>query len=349
MEQALLNVARRKKSLRYPLWFLRQAGRYLPEYQKIRGDHDFLSLCRNPELAAEITLQPLLRYDLDAAIIFSDILVIPFALGQQLSFVKNHGPHLSPPLLSTRDIQGLAWDKALGELTFVAEAIALVAGRIKPHQCLIGFAGAPFTVATYMIEGGSSKSYAETKRLLFNSKTAFGELIERLASLTYAYLEMQIAAGAQTVMVFDSWAGQLSSTDYRETILPHTKNLLEQLSSKVPVIYFPGQGSERLYDLASLSSDIVVAVDWRVPLHRAQKILSQDDKTTRVLQGNLEPTVLVGSEQLVRSRVRQVLQEAWQACRGQHIFNVGHGLIPEVNPEALQWVIAEVREFVAGS
>lgn len=336
--KALILTAQGKTAERVPIWFLRQAGRFLPEYRELRGKHDFLTLCQNPALAANVTLMPLRRFDLDAAIVFSDILIPPLALGQKLSFAKDHGPVLFDPVRSDRDISRLRWDSCAREWGYVGEAIALAKQQLGAHQAMIGFAGAPFTVATYMIEGGGSKTLLETKKFLFKQRDDFRRLISLLAETTIRYLNMQVDAGAEVVMLFDTWAHQLGSEDYKDLVLGPTESIVSALKTRVPVIYYPGQGSERLWELGNFPAS-VIAVDWRTGLKRAKEILQNG----HILQGNLDPAVLMGSERFVRERSRQVLQDGQDAKLRGHIFNVGHGLLPQTPPEALTWVIDEVR------
>lgn len=347
MEKALLQRALGLASNRYPVWFLRQAGRYLPEYRQLREQYDFLELCSQPSLAAEVTLQPLKRFDLDGAIIFSDILIPAVALGQKLTFEKDHGPILSDTVTSSKDLTKLRFDTCQQHWNFVGEAINIVKNRLAPHQTMIGFAGAPFTVGTYMIEGGGSKTLLATKKFAFNERVGFKDFLSLLAEVTIKYLQMQIDAGAEVLMLFDSWAHQISSEDYRELALPAVKAIVDTIAPQVPIIYYPGQSSDRLYDLGSLEKAII-AVDWRVPLTRAQHILSMQNLRP-IMQGNLDPVALNGEESFVRERVRAVLTEAKHAELKSHIFNVGHGLLPSTPINALNWVIDELRKWPLAS
>lgn len=343
MEKALLQKALGLSSSRYPIWFLRQAGRYLPEYRQLREQHDFLELCMQPHLAAEITMQPLKRFDLDGAIVFSDILIPAVALGQKLTFEKDHGPILSDTVTSSKDLTKLRSRTCHQYWNFVGEAISLVKSRLAPHQTMIGFAGAPFTLGTYMIEGGGSKSLLATKKFAFCDREGFKSFLSLLSEITTNYLQMQIDAGAEVLMLFDSWAHQISSEDYRELALPAVKSIVEKISPQVPLIYYPGQSGDRLYDLEGLEK-VVIAVDWRVPLIRAQHILSTQNLRP-IIQGNLDPVVLNGNEDFVRERVRAILTEAKHAELKGHIFNVGHGLLPSTPISALHWVIDELRQW----
>ncbi len=327
---------------RYPVWFMRQAGRYLSEYREIRAHHDFVGMCRRPDLASEVTLQPLRRFDLDAAIIFSDILIPCIAMGQTLTFDKGHGPKLAAPIRSASDVKALKTVHAERDLGYVGEAISLTKSKLQPEQAMIGFAGAPFTVGSYMIEGQGSKEFTEVKRLLFSDKNAFTGLLKHIAEVTIDYLGMQISAGADIVMLFDTWAGQVSPSVYRETVFPITNLIISEVKSRwsKPVIYYPGQGSDRMYELAGCQAD-VISVDWRTRLSRAGQILTSTGLNV-TLQGNLDPQALIADENQLRSWVRDIMAEAKTSCRS-HIFNVGHGLLPHTPPESLAIVIDELR------
>ncbi len=329
---------------RYPVWFMRQAGRYLPEYREVRATVDFTGLCQTPKLAAEVTLQPLRRYDLDAAIIFSDILIPAVGMGQTLTFDKGEGPVLSQPVRSAADLKRLRRADAAKDLGFVGDAIALTKASMKPEQAMIGFCGAPFTVASYMIEGGGSKTFTEVKRLLFTETATFKGLLDLIADVSVDYLKMQVASGADALMMFDTWAGQLTGPDYREHVFPVTSRVLSAArATGAPVTYFPGQGADRLFELSGLGVD-VISIDWRTRIAQAQKILRGVGLDV-TLQGNLDPQVLIAPEADVRRRVRDILAEVQSAGVRRHIFNVGHGLLPHTPPAALTWVIDELRHL----
>lgn len=343
-------------SARIPVWFMRQAGRYLPEYMAIRSGMEFTDLCRNPAAAAEVTLQPLRRFDLDAAIIFSDILIPCTALGQSLTFGKGHGPQLSPAL-RTRDVfASFARPDVKKSLGYVGDAIAQTRAVLPSGKALIGFAGAPFTVGTYMIEGASSKDFSETKRVLFQEPELFRDVMKYLRDVTVDYLLMQVEAGADIVMVFDTWAGNLAPADYFEHVWPVTADLLATVRavSGVPVIYFSGQGSDRIPGIAASGGPAfdVLSVDWRVQMSYAASLV-QKSSAKVAFQGNLDPQVLMGPEEFVRARVRAILDEAGAAKSGGaihgHIFNVGHGLLPHTRPESITWVIDEIRQYESRS
>jgi uroporphyrinogen decarboxylase len=328
---------------RWPVWFMRQAGRYLPEYRAVRADVDFVTLCKRPDLAAEVTWQPLRRYDLDASIIFSDILIPAMAMGQELTFDKGHGPRLNAPVRTMADVSALKRAHAEKDLGFVGEAISLTKTKLTPTQTMIGFAGAPFTVASYMIEGQGSKEFTEVKKMIFTSPDTLKALLEKLADVTVDYLCMQVKAGADAVMVFDTWAGQVSPQVYRDLIFPQTNRILSAVkkAANVPVIYFPGQGSDRMYELEGCAAD-VISVDWRTRLARAGQILKSVGLDV-TLQGNLDPQALLAPEAELRRLVSAMKTEAKAASRA-HIFNVGHGLLPHTPPESLSIVIDELRK-----
>lgn len=341
----LVEAAFGRKPSRQPIWFLRQAGRYLPEYREVRKNVEFIELCRSPKLAAEVTLQPLRRYDLDAAIIFSDILIPPTAMGQNLTFGKGHGPLMAPPVRTMADLQNLRHPDVEKELGYVGEAISLTKEGLTPSQTMIGFAGAPFTVASYMIEGQGSKVYTELKKLVYTNPAVFTGVLELLGRVTLDYLMMQVKAGADALMLFDTWVGNITCDQYRKFVKPVMLELVKQLKKEhpnIPLTYYPGQGTEIYHELSELDMD-VVAVDWRVPLDRAIELLGNLGHHVSV-QGNLDPQAFLGSEAVLRAEVASVLEKAKKA-RG-HIFNVGHGLLPHLDPEQLNIAIDEVRNHL---
>lgn len=337
----MIEAALGRRPSRQPIWFMRQAGRYLPEYREVRSRVGFTELCQTPKLAAEVTLQPLRRYDLDAAIIFSDILIPAMAMGQELTFDKGEGPQLSNAVRSHEMLRRLRRPHAEKDLGYVGEAIVQTKAKLRPEQTMIGFAGAPFTVASYMIEGSSSKNFTEVKRLLFTDRAVFDGLIKLLGDVTIDYLTMQIKAGADIVMLFDTWAASLTSADFCDAVWPVTRRVLAEIKRMgTPVIYFPGQGMDRMADLAGAELD-VISVDWRTPLARAAALLKGQGLDVS-LQGNLDPQILMAPQAMVRRRARAILDEGRKHARA-HIFNVGHGLLPHTPPEALSWVIDEIR------
>lgn len=340
----LIEAAFGRRPSRYPVWFMRQAGRYLPEYREVRAKVDFTQLCQTPALAAEVTLQPLRRYDLDAAIIFSDILIPAVGMGQTLSFDSGEGPVLTPAVRDLAGVRALRRPQAERDLGYVGEAIAKTKAGLRPEQTMIGFAGAPFTVASYMVEGGSSKNFTEIKRLLFKDPNTWKSLLDLIADTTIDYLAMQVKAGAEALMLFDTWAAQLTGDDYRSMAFPVTARVIHAARQLgVPVTYFPGHGADRLFDLQGLEAD-VISIDWRTRLLAAHKILSTQGLNV-TLQGNLDPQALIAPEPEVRRRVRVLVDEAQRTGARAHIFNVGHGLLPHTPPESLTWVVDELRKM----
>ncbi len=330
---------------RIPIWFLRQAGRYLPEYMDIRKKVDFVQLCRNPQLAAEVTLQPLRRFDVDAAIIFSDILIPCTAMGQDLTFDKGHGPELTNTVRSAADLARLKHPNVQKELGYVGDAITLTKQSMRPDQTMIGFAGAPFTVASYMIEGSGSKTFTEVKKLRYTDPQTFRGLLDLLAEVTGEYLLMQVQAGAECLMLFDTWANQMTAADYRDFVFPAVNKVIEYVKTRWdgPMIYYPGQSLDLLFELNGIRTD-VLAIDWRARLPRAVALIENLGLNVSI-QGNLDPQAMLAPESLLRHMVRDVL-EAGTKARG-HIFNVGHGLQPHTPPQSVAIAIDEVRRFEA--
>jgi uroporphyrinogen decarboxylase len=342
--QPLLHAINGTTSSRYPVWFLRQAGRYLPEYRELKKKHSFLDLCHDPKKAAEITLQPLRRFDLDAAIIFSDILTPLIAAGQHLSFKQNHGPVITPTISSKKDLLALNLDNISQKLSYVGEALSIVKKELPSEKTLIGFAGSAFTVASYMIQGQSDKTFSEVKKMAFNDPSLLTEILYFINKLTKEYLSMQVSAGADVIMLFDSWAGCLPPHYYQKLIVPPLSSLLKELKKlKVPIIYYPGNNPELLKEL-DISSIDVVAVDWHSSFSHAITELKEKKKNITI-QGNLDPLLLHANEETVRKNVRAILQTAQENIPNRHIFNVGHGLLPSTPIESIHWAIDEIRNF----
>ena len=309
-----------------PIWVMRQAGRYLPEYREVRGKTTFLGLCKTPELAAEVTIQPIRRFGLDAAIIFSDILVPVEAMGMELVF--DEGPSLPQPLKSMADVERLRVPDPTETMRFVMDAIGLVR-RALPETPLIGFAGAPFTLASYMIEGGGSKNFEKTKALMYAEPRTWRELSSRIARTVAKHLLAQIEAGAEAVQIFDSWAGQLSRDDYLSYALPYTIEVIDELKSAgVPIILF-AKGVHSCFPELSRSGAHVLGVDWTSTLDR----VGAEVEGRVVLQGNLDPVALFGPISHIERQAQRILNEA-RGLKG-HIFNLGHGILPPTKPEHL--------------
>ena len=322
-----------------PVWFMRQAGRSLPEYRKVRAGIPMLEACRRPELVAEITLQPVRRHGVDAAIIFSDIVVPVAAAGIDLDIVPGVGPVVAEPIRTEADLARLR-PLTPPDVSFVDEAVRLLVGEMGGTP-LIGFAGAPFTLASYLVEGGPSRTHAKTKAMMYGRPELWHALCARLAQITLEFLRVQVAAGVSAVQLFDSWAGALSEADYRRFVLPHSTHVLAGLADAgVPRIHF-GLGTAQLLTAMGEAGADVVGVDWRVPLDRATTLVGAG----RSLQGNLDPCTLFAPWPVVEREVRRVLAEG-RSSPG-HVFNLGHGVLPEIDPEVLTRVVALVHEASA--
>jgi len=317
---------------RTPLWMMRQAGRYLPEYREIRAEAgSFMNLCTNPELACEVTLQPLRRYAMDAAILFSDILTVPDALGLGLYFSEGEGPRFEHPISTAAEINALDPARAASELGYVMDAVSLIRKELKGSIPLIGFAGSPWTLATYMVEGGSSKDFAKVKSLAFNEPELMHKLLSKLATSVAAYLSEQIRSGAQAVQIFDTWGGALSHNAYREFSLRYMTEIIEQLpreadGRKVPVIVFTKGGGQWLEAIADCGAD-AVGLDWTTDIGAARERVG--DRVC--LQGNMDPTLLNASPERIREEVAQILTSFGEGSG--HVFNLGHGITPGINPD----------------
>ena len=340
----LLRALCREAVERTPVWIMRQAGRYLPEYLATRAQAgSFMNLCQTPELACEVTLQPLRRYALDAAIIFSDILTIPDAMGLELYFVEGEGPRFRRSVQSAADIRKLPRPDVGESLRYVMDAISLTRRELGGKVPLIGFSGSPWTLATYMIEGGSSKSFGRAKQLLYQHPDAAHELLGKLADTVTDYLNAQIDSGAQAVQIFDTWGGALSAEAYLEFSLAYMQRIVaglkrESEGRRVPVILFSKGCNTQLEALASTGCD-ALGVDWTIALQEARRRVGE-----RVaLQGNLDPAILLAGEEVIRREASRVLQSFGPG--NGHVFNLGHGITPDVNPANLAALVRAVREL----
>ena len=320
---------------------MRQAGRYLPEYRALRQRHSLLELCHKPELAAQVTLQPVERLGVDAAILFADIL-LPFEpLGLGLSFSAGEGPQITRPIREAGQVLELPPVDPATDLAYVMEAARAAAQALPPHIPLIGFAGAPFTLASYAIEGGATRTFALTKRFMYNEPRAWHELMQRFAELVGGYLAGQARAGARALQLFDSWVGCLSPPDYATYVFPHSQRALELASaSGVPVIHFGTDTATLLADFARAGGD-VIGVDWRVPLDVAWERIGSS--TPHAIQGNLDPVALFAPLHELRIKVHELLKRT--GTRPGHIFNLGHGILPETPVENVKAVVEMVREY----
>jgi uroporphyrinogen decarboxylase len=323
---------------------MRQAGRYLPEYREIRAEAgSFMNLCTNPELACEVTLQPLRRYAMDAAILFSDILTVPDALGLGLYFSEGEGPRFERPISTAADINALDPARASSELGYVMDAVSLIRRELKGSIPLIGFAGSPWTLATYMVEGASSKDFAKVKSLAFNEPELMHQLLSKLATSVAAYLSEQIRSGAQAVQIFDTWGGSLSHNAYREFSLRYMAEIIDQLpreadGRKVPVIVFTKGGGQWLEAIADCGAD-AVGLDWTTDIGAARERVG--DRVC--LQGNMDPTLLNASPERIREEVGQILSSYGEGSG--HVFNLGHGITPGINPDHVAAMVNAVVEL----
>jgi uroporphyrinogen decarboxylase len=323
-----------------PVWFMRQAGRYMPEYRAIRARHTLLDICAHPELAAEVTLQPVNQLGVDAAIIFADILLPLIPMGMNLEFAAGEGPVLHDPLRNRAAIDALRDFDPDESLKPTLDAISLVRRELDGTVALIGFAGGPFTLASYAIEGGSSREYRITKTLMFTEPGTWDALMSKIARMTIKYLRAQISAGAQCVQVFDSWAGALSPADYRRYVLPATTIIEALQPAGVPVILF-GTNTGAMLDVMAEAGSNVVGADWRIPLDAAWRQIGHD----RAIQGNLDPVTLFAPLPEVRSRVENILRLA--SGKPGHIFNLGHGILPQTPVDTVRAVAEMVHELSA--
>jgi uroporphyrinogen decarboxylase len=329
-----LRACRGEQTERTPLWMMRQAGRYLPEYREVRSKVTFLELCKTPKLATEVTLQPIRRFGFDAAILFSDLLVPLEAMGLGVEFT-DEGPRLPAPIRTPEDLGRIHRFDPMAQTGFVMETIIAVRKELGETP-LIGFAGAPFTVATYAIEGRTSKSFAETKSLFYRHPGSARQLLALIAESTRDYLLAQVKAGAQAVQLFDSWVGVLSAEDFETFVLPPTRALVAELrASGVPVIYF-GNGATTILDRVAKVGADVYGVDWRLPLDEARARLGD----ARAVQGNLDPAVLLGPASEIERRAHDIVRRGGK--RG-HVFNLGHGITPDVPLDAVSALVAAVR------
>jgi uroporphyrinogen decarboxylase len=340
-ESLFLRACRREPVERTPIWMMRQAGRYLPSYRAVRARASFLELCRSPDLACEVTLQPIDQLGFDAAILFSDILITLPGMGVDVAF-PDAGPKIANPVRTSADVARLAVPDPEAAVPYVMESIRKIQLALAGRVPLIGFAGAPLTMMTYAVEGGGSKDYAHTKRMLFGAPKDAHALLDKLARTCAVYLEAQLAAGADCAMLFDSWGGIVSPGDFREFPLRYAKRVIEHLHAKhprVPVIYFVNGCAPYLDDYASSGAE-VLGVDWRVGIDEVRRRVGDGV----ALQGNLDPGALFGPPAEIRARVADILARAGSTG---HVFNLGHGVLPETDPEHVRAMVTAVRELSA--
>ena len=318
------------------MWFMRQAGRYMAEYRAIRERHSLLEICRIPDLATEVTLQPVRRIDVDAAILFSDLLLPLEPLGLPFDFVKGEGPQIERPISDSADIDRLRVFDPRDALSHVLDAIAQIQRELDGRVPLIGFAGAPFTLASYAIEGGHSNNFARTKALMYGHPDAWHQLCDKFATIVADYLVAQIDAGVDAVQIFDSWVGTLNAADYREFALPHTARLFDAVGRRVPTIHF-GTGTATILEDLREAGGAVIGVDWRIPIDEAWSRIGSE----RAVQGNLDPTLLLGPTARMFRATDDILARV--GGRPGHIFNLGHGILPSTSVEHVQMLAQYVH------
>ncbi|MDC0491685.1 uroporphyrinogen decarboxylase [Candidatus Pseudothioglobus singularis] len=339
-----INALLKKEVTRTPIWVMRQAGRYLPEYRATRKKAgDFLTLCKSSDLACEVTLQPLERFDLDAAILFSDILTIPDAMGLGLHFIEGEGPKFSHPLSSLAEINKLTKPDVSKDLSYVSEAVSVIKKNLKGRVPLIGFTGSPWTLATYMVEGGSSKTFSKVKGLMYENPKHMHQLLDVLADTIIDYLNSQIEAGADSVMIFDTWGGLLNKASYENFSLMYMSKIVAGINRNfegktIPVTLFTKGGSAWLEQIAATGCD-AVGIDWTVEIGEAERRVG----SKVALQGNLDPSVLYASPEVIKSEAHKILDQ-FQGSTG-HVFNLGHGITPDVNPESMKALVDAVHSY----
>ena len=355
MNDTFLKACRGEEVPYTPVWIMRQAGRYLKQYQKIRKKVDFLTLCKTPELAAEVTIQPIDALGVDAAILFSDILIPVEAMGMKLEFFEKKGPVLNPRIRNEASVKKLAVPNPEEDMNFVLETIKILRRELNGKVPLIGFSGAPLTMATYMIEGGTSKNFLQTKRMIFQTPDLYASLMDKVTQTVIEYLKSQIKAGAQAVQLFDTWAGVLSPGDYKKFALPYVKKAIDGIKNqgsgvslrpmggqgsedRTPIIYFVGECAGLLEEIKTCGAD-VIGIDWRINIDDAIKRLGSRFS----VQGNLDPCALFLPKDKIRERIKEVLNRA-SFARG-HIFNLGHGVLPETPVENVAAMVEMVHRL----
>ncbi|MGI6064949.1 MAG: uroporphyrinogen decarboxylase [Bacillota bacterium] len=339
MNDTFLRACRREEVEYTPVWLMRQAGRYLEEYMKIRRKYSFIQMCKTPELATEITLQPVHRLGVDAAILFADILLPLEGMGISFEFTKGEGPVIHQPVRSQQDVDAIRILDAEEATPYVLEAIRLTRRELEGKVPLIGFSGAPFTLASYLIEGGSSKDYVNCKKMMWCAPKVWHSLMDKVSQVLVKYLRAQIAAGAQAVQVFDSWVGTLNKEDYRQFVMPYSQKLISSIADMgVPVIHFANNGAA-LLDLVKQAGGDVIGIDWRINIDEAWEKLGVDV----AIQGNLDPALLFAPPQVIEEKVKDILQRA--GGRRGHIFNLGHGINKDTPVDHVIAMVEAVHKY----
>jgi uroporphyrinogen decarboxylase len=338
MTSRFLDACRRRPTDVRPVWFMRQAGRYMKEYRQIRERHGILEICKRPDLASTVTLQPVEMLDVDAAIIFADLLLPVEPMGLKLRYEKGEGPKIANPVRTTDDVDSLSTGDT-DDLGYVGEAIQLVVRALGGKVPVIGFVGAPFTMASYMIEGGASRNFIRTKKLMYSDETLWRRLMGKIVDVLAPFAHMQVSSGARAIQVFDSWVGALGSDDYVRYAAPYSRALIERIrSTGVPVIHF-GTGASGFFRELHAAGGDVMGVDWRINIDQAWMDISYRS----AVQGNLDPAVLMAPIPELRARVHELLKRT--GSRPGHIFNLGHGILPETPVENVKACVEIVREF----
>lgn len=324
---------------RTPVWIMRQAGRYLPEYREVRKKTDFLTLCKTPELAAEVTIQPVDIVGVDAAILFSDILVIPEAMGMELELIESKGPKFPEPIQTEAQIDKLMKPDVNDALSFVMEAIKLTKQRLNGRVPLIGFAGAPWTLATYMVEGGGSKNYKYIKSLIYSQPKLAHKLLDKLSDVVSDYLNAKIEAGCDAIQIFDTWAGTLTPWDFKEFSLRYIDKIVKNIKNKqIPIIIFAKGAAHSINEIADTGCD-VIGIDWMTKIGEARKIVG----SRTALQGNMEPCMLYAPKERIEEEVKKILSQYGYGTG--HVFNLGHGILPDIPVENVKFFIQKVKEL----
>ena len=333
-EPLLTRACRREAVERTPVWFMRQAGRSLPKYRELRKKHDLFSVCRQPELCAEVTLQPVRAHNVDAAVMFADIMVPVLGMGVDVELVENVGPVIADPVRTSADVERLIVPDPEEAVPFILDAVRIVRSELSPEKGLVGFAGGPFTVAGYLIEGKPTREFQQTKACMYGRPEVWHALMDKLADTFSAYLQAKVAAGADVVQLFDSWVGTLSAADYQEFVAPYSARVLAAVD--VPTIHF-GTGALHLLPSMAAAGGDVIGLDWRIPIDRGWEIVGYDHG----VQGNLDPALLLGPFERVEAAAHAILDAV--GGRHGHIFNLGHGVLPDTDPADLARLVELVH------